>query len=137
MMYNNIVLNQSEEALLMIAERLKLARKRQKITQEKLAELANTTKSTISNYENSYSSPSADMILTLAEVLNTTTDYLLGRTDQPDIENAEKKYNSIDEIVKDKDMHQWLFDLIEKNPESLERIKKLSEVLQEEHKKEK
>lgn len=120
----------------MIAERLKLARKRQKITQEKLAELANTTKSTISNYENSYSSPSADMILTLAEVLHTTTDYLLGRTDQPDIEIAEKKHNSIDDIVKDKDLHQWLFDLIEKNPESLERIKKLSEVLQEENKKE-
>lgn len=65
------------------SERLKLARKIKGLYQEDLAKQVNTTKSTISNYENGHSTPSNDMLVQLADVLNTTTDYLLGRTDQP------------------------------------------------------
>lgn len=67
----------------MFSARLRSARKQNKLSQEKLAELVGTTKATISNYENEYSSPSNEMLAKLADVLNTTTDYLLGRTDQP------------------------------------------------------
>lgn len=65
----------------MLSQRLKSARNRVKLTQEELAAKVNTTKSTISNYENGHSTPSNEMLVLLSEVLQITTDYLLGRTD--------------------------------------------------------
>jgi len=69
--------------------RLKTIRKLRGYSQEDLAEKINTTKSTISNYENGHSSPSADTLIRLADVLNTTTDYLLGRTDHAQVPDAD------------------------------------------------
>ncbi|MFD1350201.1 helix-turn-helix domain-containing protein [Oceanobacillus caeni] len=65
----------------MLAKRLKYVRKLRKLSQEELGKRINSTKSTISNYENEYSSPSNEILKDLADVLDTTTDYLLGRSD--------------------------------------------------------
>lgn len=65
----------------MLSQRLKYARNKLKLTQEELAVKVNTTKSTISNYENGHSTPSNDMLVLLSDVLEVSTDYLLGRTD--------------------------------------------------------
>lgn len=67
----------------MFPNRLKFLRKKHKLSQEELAKKINTTKGTISNYENEHSTPSNEVLKDLANVLNTTTDYLLGRTDNP------------------------------------------------------
>ncbi|MFS1513669.1 helix-turn-helix domain-containing protein [Chengkuizengella sp. SCS-71B] len=66
----------------MLSDRLKQARKELKLTQEELAKKVNTTKGTISNYENGYSTPSNEMLTLLADILNVTTDFLLGRNSQ-------------------------------------------------------
>lgn len=66
----------------MLSIRLKSARKAKKLTQEDLAKKVNTTKATISNYENDYSTPSNEMLVLLADVLDVSTDYLLGRDDK-------------------------------------------------------
>lgn len=63
----------------MFSKRLKYLRKLRKLSQEELAKKISTTKSTISNYENEYSTPSNDVLKDLADKLDTTTDYLLGR----------------------------------------------------------
>lgn len=73
----------------MLPTRLKTIRKLRGYSQEELAEKINTTKSTISNYENGHSSPSTDTLIRLADVLNTTTDYLLGRTDHVQVPDAD------------------------------------------------
>ncbi|PGZ24379.1 hypothetical protein COE50_28600 [Bacillus anthracis] len=67
----------------MIASRLKEARKNKKWTQEELAKKVGTKKATISNYENEYSTPSNHMLMNLADALDVTSDYLIGRTDSP------------------------------------------------------
>ena len=67
----------------MFPSRLKFLRKKYKLSQEDLAKKINTTKGTISNYENEHSTPSNEVLKDLANVLHTTTDYLLGRTDNP------------------------------------------------------
>ncbi|MBH0174747.1 helix-turn-helix domain-containing protein [Fictibacillus sp. 23RED33] len=71
----------------MIKNQLKKAREYRKLTQEELARKVNVTKGTISNYENGHSTPSNDMLNTLADVLYTTTDFLLGREDDIDTPN--------------------------------------------------
>jgi HTH-type transcriptional regulator, competence development regulator len=81
----------------MLSQRLKIARKTNKLTQEGLAMKLKTTKGTISNYENGYSSPSNEMLNDLADVLDVTTDYLLGRTDKPDGNANQNKINKQDE----------------------------------------
>ncbi|MFC4077113.1 helix-turn-helix domain-containing protein [Salinithrix halophila] len=65
----------------MLSERLRSARKGKRMSQKRLAEQCNTTTGTISNYENGYSTPSNDMLTRLADVLDVSVDYLLGRTD--------------------------------------------------------
>ncbi|MBO7747384.1 helix-turn-helix transcriptional regulator [Paenibacillus sp. MWE-103] len=67
----------------MLSQRLRSRRKELKLTQEKLAEMVNTKKTTISNYETGYSTPNNEMLSDLADVLKTTSDFLLGRTDDP------------------------------------------------------
>ncbi len=61
------------------AKRLKLIRKAQKLTQERLAEKAGITRSMVARYETGQVTPSIEVLLSLANALNVTTDYLLGR----------------------------------------------------------
>jgi HTH-type transcriptional regulator, competence development regulator len=68
---------------IMLAKRLRLARKEKKMTQEELAKIVSTKKTTISNYETGYSTPSNEMLSDLADALGVTSDYLLGRVDSP------------------------------------------------------
>ena len=67
--------------IVMLSQRLKSARNRLRLTQEGLADKVNTTKSTISNYENGHSTPSNEMLVLLSDVLEVTTDYLLGKSE--------------------------------------------------------
>lgn len=82
MMYN-ILVHTDIRGIVMVSQRLKSARNRLKLTQEALAEKVNTSKGTISNYENGHSTPSNEMLVLLSDVLEITTDYLLGKSDNP------------------------------------------------------
>lgn len=67
----------------MLSQRLRNSRKFKKLTQEQLAYKVQTQKTTISNYETGYSAPSNEMLKDLANTLDVSVDYLLGRTDIP------------------------------------------------------
>mgnify|MGYP001113321700 CR=1 FL=1 len=81
-----------EVVIKVLAKRLRQARKNKKLTQEQLAHLVKTTKGTISNYENEYSTPSNEMLKDLAKALDVTTDYLLGRSSKlPQLTEKDEK----------------------------------------------
>lgn len=80
----------------MLPERIKKRRIQLGFTQTQLAEKVNTKKTTISNYETGYSTPSTEMLSDLAGVLQTTADYLLGRTNNPSFDGNET-VNEIDD----------------------------------------
>jgi len=63
-------------------ERLKSLRKDKGMTQEELGLKINVTKVSISGYENGNRTPDMDTLQKIADVLETTIDYLLGRQDQ-------------------------------------------------------
>src|SRR6201996_3766187 len=65
------------------SERLRTAREKRSLSQTELAEKAGFQPSAISHFETGSRSPSFDNLKRLADALNITTDYLLGRVDQP------------------------------------------------------
>lgn len=71
------------ELKLVLAERLKQMRERSRMSQAELAINVNSSNFQISRYESGTISPSVETLAGLANALNCSTDYLLGRTDEP------------------------------------------------------
>ena len=67
----------------MRGERLRQMREMRGYTQEELSHLLGFGDKEIWRYENSKSEPSGDKVAEIAKYLNTTTDYLLGLSDDP------------------------------------------------------
>ena len=68
-----------------LAERLFALRKAQKWTRKTVAEKIGTAERTYQRYENAEREPTASVLMALADLYNTSIDYLVGRTDNPDI----------------------------------------------------
>jgi transcriptional regulator with XRE-family HTH domain len=64
-------------------ERLKSAREMRKLTQIELGTKASLPSTSIAHFEAGSRKPSFDNLRKLAEALEVTTDYLLGRMDEP------------------------------------------------------
>lgn len=63
-------------------DRLRATRKQKQISQEKLADLLGLTKQAISHYERGTRFPTnPDILLAISDILNVSTDYLMGKTD--------------------------------------------------------
>jgi transcriptional regulator with XRE-family HTH domain len=67
------------------SERLRAAREIRKLSQGDLATKTGFQPSAISHFETGGRSPSFDNLKRLADALNVTTDYLLGRTEEAGI----------------------------------------------------
>lgn len=63
--------------------RLKEARKRKKLMQKEMAEYLGMTPRSFQQYEGGKRRPDYETLVAIADYLNVTTDYLLGRTDEP------------------------------------------------------
>ena len=66
--------------------RLKQIRKSKGISQLKLAIDLNTNQNTISRYETGEREPGINELIKIADYFNVSVDYLLGRTDNPNIQ---------------------------------------------------
>lgn len=62
-------------------ENLKTIREKRNITQVNLSVRLGIAQETVSGYEIGKSYPSADILIKMADILNTSIDYLLGRVD--------------------------------------------------------
>ncbi|MGD9678733.1 MAG: helix-turn-helix domain-containing protein [Vulcanibacillus sp.] len=62
-------------------ERLKKLREAKNMTQVRLGIELGVSQETISGYEIGKATPPADMLVKLADILDTSVDYILGRTD--------------------------------------------------------
>jgi len=64
-------------------DRLRAARDLRKMSQSDLAEKAKLQPSAVSHFETGRRAPSFDNLKALSEALQVTTDYLLGRVEEP------------------------------------------------------
>lgn len=82
-----------------IGSRITKARKEINLNQKELAEKCGITEATLSRYENDLREPKSEIVVRMADALNVTTDYLLGRTN-------EKTFTVKDEKSIQKDLKQ-------------------------------
>jgi len=68
------------------------------MTQKQLAEELNIALSTLNGYIRNYREPDYNMIITIAQHLNTTVDYLIGFTDLPNYEFFGELYNDYNNL---------------------------------------
>lgn len=66
-------------------ERLKILRKNKNLTQQQMATLFDMTERGYRSYELDKSTPHYETLIKLAEYFNVSVDYLMGRTDNPEI----------------------------------------------------
>jgi transcriptional regulator with XRE-family HTH domain len=91
-----------------LGDKIRTLRKAKGYTLEKLADLADSSKSYIWELENKDPPrPSADKIAKIAAVLGVTADYLIDPSDKVPVEDATdtaffRKYRSMDATTKDK-----------------------------------
>lgn len=72
------------------AKRLNELRVNRNLTMVDLAKDLDTTRGTISNFENEQRKPSLDMVIKIADYFQVSIDYLVGRTDDPSFHRAKR-----------------------------------------------
>ncbi len=101
--------------------RLKETRKEKMLTQEDLAERANISRVMVSRYETGTVIPTVDVLVSLADALDVSTDYLLGRCDhasffgnsRPDIPATAKSQS---DLPKNKaELRRFVLDILKES----------------------
>jgi len=64
-------------------QRLNQTRKQKGFTAQQMADFLHVTLRTYRNYESGTTSPNYAILVMIADILGVTTDYLLGRTEEP------------------------------------------------------
>ncbi|WP_035099071.1 helix-turn-helix domain-containing protein [Anoxybacteroides tepidamans] len=109
-------------------KRLRFLRKKMNMTQKDLADKFSLGESTIGMYERDEREPSFEFVKQLADFFNVTTDYLLGRTDDPN----PRESNGIPEELKDPSLGLFFKELAEAPEERREQLLKIWEILKSE-----
>ena len=109
------------------AERIKEQRKLKKLTQAELAELVNSSRSSIAQIETDKYNVSFAMLSLIADALNTTVEYLQGKTDNPLKTPAVDDNGDEPPLTEGQKQVAYFIDP-SATPEEIEQIKKLVEI---------
>lgn len=69
--------------MILLGERIKCLREQRGLTQEDMGNLLHLKRAAISHYERDFRRPDLETLTAIADTLETSTDYLLGRADNP------------------------------------------------------
>lgn len=104
-----------------LGKRIKYLREKNNFSQKRLAESLGITNVQLSRYETGDRNPDPDTIKKIADFFEVSTDYLLGRTDNPSSKNNEDDSNinvafydglkDLDDL--DPDERQFILDMVE------------------------
>jgi transcriptional regulator with XRE-family HTH domain len=82
-------------------DRLQLLRNRHGISQDDLAARVDVSLRQLQRYESGDNDPAGEIVNRLATVLQTTSDYLLGRTDDPLAQISEDDLSQMERLLLD------------------------------------
>ncbi len=108
---------------LSLGKRIKILRTDLKLTQAELAAAIGSTRATIANWELDRAEPDAEMLSRLSVFFRVSTDYLVGRTNNPNEPlPAQSKQQHPDIRLLSRAAERM-------SPEEIERLRKVAEVL--------
>lgn len=101
-------------------DRLKAARELRKMKQSEVAERAKLPPSSIAHFEAGARKPSFDTLRRLANALEVTTDYLLGRVDDPGLAEAgDPLYRDMGKLTdRDREIAKEFLEMLAKKAET-------------------
>lgn len=109
----------------MFPERLKRLRLKKKVSQQEMADLLGITRQGYAKYENNHSEPSFDVLQKISSFFDVTTDFLIGRSDDPDRTEDEE----FEAFAKDPDLERWYRKLPESSEEDLRKLRQMWEII--------
>ena len=80
-----------------LSQRILALRNRLNLSQEKFGELVGKSQRTVAAWEAGARSPSFNVLCSIADTLNVSVDYLLGRTEIPNVYFDTKKEPTVDD----------------------------------------
>ncbi|TPG93552.1 XRE family transcriptional regulator (plasmid) [Brevibacillus laterosporus] len=84
----NILKHSLKGVLIMIGRRLKELRKQNKKTQDEIADKLKISRARYSHYENDRHEPDTELIRKIADMYQTTVDYIMGLTNSPSLKES-------------------------------------------------
>lgn len=111
------------------AERIKSYREKSGISQEELASKYGYTKQTVSSWENNGQIPRDSVLRNLASFFETSTDYLLGLTDDPSPHKIQQENKKPKDLLKLLEQEEYTLNGELASPEDKERIKRIVEAM--------
>lgn len=114
----------------MFGQNLAKLRKERKLSQYDLAEKMNFSRGKIANYEQGTRQPDFETLQMFADYFNVTTDYLLGRSDEPRPQTLiEKEEAEFQAFANDPSLGKWYKELPMSREEDLQKLRKMWEIL--------
>lgn len=107
----------------MFSKRLRYLRKEKKLSQQKIADYLGISRQGYGKYEDGRSEPDHQTLVELATYFNVTIDYLLGRTNNPEVSEENEKDKIINKIATEFPEADLMFhDLANMTAEELEDV---------------
>ncbi|KHD85661.1 transcriptional regulator [Heyndrickxia ginsengihumi] len=85
----------------MLPKRLSHRRKQLKLSQEDMADKLGITRQGYGHYETGRNQPDNETLIKIAQILDCSTDYLLGITDDPTKESTQDSLKEINKLIKE------------------------------------
>lgn len=118
----------------LFGKRLKALRTAKKISQKEFGKLFGLAESTIGMYERDERRPDFELLNKFADYFEVSTDYLLGRTDNPANTQQEKDEAAFQAFANDPELNVFYRELPESDEEAVRKLRNIWEIIKNEKK---
>lgn len=118
----------------LFGKRLKALRTAKKISQKEFGKLFGLAESTIGMYERDERRPDFELLNKFADYFEVSTDYLLGRTDNPANTQQEKDEAAFQAFANDPELYVFYRELPESDEEAVRKLRNIWEIIKNEKK---
>ncbi len=108
-----------------LGKRMRSLRDKKDLKQNKVAEMLDITPFQLSRYESGKTKPDPEMIASIANYYDVSTDYLLGRSDEPRM-TADEEFEA---FANDPELERWYRKLPESEEEDLQKLRRMWEII--------
>lgn len=110
-----------------LGNRIKCLREKNSISQKEFAQKIGISNAVLSRYESDNRKPDYDTLQLIADSLDVSTDYLLGRTDLLEPLTINDKVAST--FINDSELYSWYKELPLSPEDKLRKLKKIWEII--------